>query len=375
MTPDGHPTEINEDIKGAKILIVDDNPTNLGVLFNNLTNVGFTVLLVQDGKRALELVQSENPDIILLDIIMPDINGYEVCQELKQNEATREVPVIFMSALSDTVDKVRGFEIGAVDYITKPFQQEEVIARINAHLTIKRQREQLHQLNADKDRFFAIISHELKNQFVNLFILTETLQETIDPARELQHEAILNINSVVDNTHKLLENLLDWASLKRGKLKYEPQILDVREIIYLTFDLLQSRAKDKGISLQTEVEDSVLVYADEKMIQAVMRNLVGNAIKFTNRGGYVKIYADAQPEQINIHVEDDGIGISEIGQSKLFRIDEKFKMNGTDDEPSNGLGLILCKEFVEKMGGQIWLKSEPEKGTTFSFSVPPAPTH
>jgi two-component system sensor histidine kinase/response regulator len=215
------------------ILIVDDNPTNLGVLFSSLTHAGFKVLVAEDGEKALAQVERTQPHVILLDILMPGIDGFETCRRLKCLEASAEIPVIFMTALSDTIDKIKGFEAGGVDYITKPFQQEEVLARVKAHLTIRQLQQQLQRqndllarqnelleekntqlvaLNASKDKFFSIIAHDLRSPFTGFLGLTQFIVENIEEwEREKIKDITTKLHESAENLYALMGNLLTWS--------------------------------------------------------------------------------------------------------------------------------------------------------------------
>ena len=225
-----------DDIKGATILAVDDNPTNLEALSDYLTEFGFTVLLKQDGAKALELTRRKIPDLILLDILMPGMDGFETCQRLKDSSETRDIPVIFMSALTDTVDKVKGFEVGAVDYITKPFQYEEVLARVKAHLTIQCLQHDLRNRNTDLqellDRERKILEdlrlnlsitlpHELRTPLSTIMGYAELLMyqvEDLKPPKILEYARSISQGGV--RLHRLVENALLYANLKL--LRYAP---------------------------------------------------------------------------------------------------------------------------------------------------------
>ncbi len=369
-----------KDIKDSVILVVDDNPTNLGVLFDYLDSFGFEVLLVQDGEKALKVFESDCPDIILLDIIMPGSDGFEICRRLKANDRTKDIPVIFMSALTEMIDKIKGFEMGAVDYITKPFQQEEVLARLKAHLTIKHQKEQLRELNASKDRFLSIISHDLKNQFAALFFQSDLLFDLIERGDSDANELLGHQRDTLNQTFKLLENLLDWALLQRGELECKPIKLDILKLVMANIKLIGENAERKNISLKSLVKPGSTAYADLKMVETILRNLISNAVKYTNSGGEVELAATLLPDStegmedyIEIAVKDNGIGLKKEDSDKLFRIDIKQQTTGTAKETGTGLGLILCKEFVERNGGKIWIESSPNEGSTFKFTLPVKP--
>lgn len=377
-----------QNISQSVILVVDDMPENLGILFNYLDQRGFTVLLVQNGENALKQAQTCPPDIILLDVMMPGLNGFDVCQRLKANETTRHIPVIFMSALSETVDKLQGFEVGGVDYITKPIQCEEVEARVKAHLmlcklqqelqekntALAEKNEQLQAANASKDRFFSIISHDLRTPFIGLIGLTQVLTEDFEtyPQEDIK-QLLIKLRKTSEIFYALLENLLTWSRSQLGMIEMSPQILNIRETIAPNLRIFEQTAREKQITLTMTLAEPMLVYVDEKMLETILRNLLSNAVKFTPRGGSVTISGVQDGSLTTISVSDTGIGIGEEYLPRLFRIDAQYKRKGTADEQGTGLGLILCQEFIEKSGGKIWVESSVNEGSTFKFTLPQQP--
>ena len=368
----------SQPITGSTILLVDDNPTNLGMIFDCLVGFGATVLVAQDGASAFRLIKEDKPDLILLDVMMPGMNGFEVCKQLKEAEGTKDIPIIFMTALSDTANKIKGFELGGVDYITKPVQYGEVLARVRTHITIQNlqqhileQNEQLRELNASKDTFFSIIAHDLKNPFTALLGMTEVLAENLDGwDKNKIRDFIDRLHNVSKNLYGLLENLLAWSRLQRGRMDCVKEPINIEDLITHNLILFCQNAKQKHIILEKSIEGQVFAYADLRMIDTAMRNLLSNAIKFTADSGIVSVSAREKDTVIEVSVSDTGTGIREEHFSDLFRIDKRFTMRGTADESGSGLGLILCKELIEKNGGEIGVESELGKGTTITFTLP-----
>jgi signal transduction histidine kinase len=361
----------------STILVVDDTPTNLSVLLDYLNQSGFKTLIAQDGEGALEQADFARPDIILLDIMMPGIDGFETCKQLKANETTKDIPIIFMTALSETVDKVKGFQFGAVDYITKPFQQEEVLMRITTHLTIQHQKKALNDLNqelmasnATKDKFFSIIAHDMRSAFTPMVGYSDLL---IRAAGELENAKLIkyaeNMQLMIDNAHKLFKNLLDWARIQRGAMAYKPNHFDLFSIGMSNVAFLLNSANQKKIELKLDIKKNTLCFADNNMVDTILRNLISNAIKFTREGGTVTLTSIDNDNWIEISVIDNGVGIAPENQEKLFTIDNKHKSPGTAGEQGTGLGLILCKELVEKNGGKIWVTSNKDEGSCFGFTL------
>jgi len=356
------------------ILLVDDNTNNLGVLYNYLDGEQFTVLVSQSGERGVVLARREKPDLILLDILLPGMSGFETCVQLKEIPETAEIPVIFISALTDVDDKVRGFQAGGVDYITKPFQHEEVLARINTHLTIKRQREELNRLNATKDRFFSIIAHDLRGPFMGLLGALELLRDSgSDMDEGTTHELIVNLYETSERTYHLLENLLEWAGSQQRNVKAVPKPLAMGEMVREAVNLFRTSADQKEIKISVAMPDNVTAYADRNMINTVVRNLVNNAVKFTPRGGSVSITGTRRGELVEVTVADTGVGMEPSEIRDLFSPAGYPSRPGTDGERGSGFGLLLAHDHIIHNQGTLTVESSPGEGSRFTFLIPAAP--
>jgi two-component system sensor histidine kinase/response regulator len=353
------------------ILIVDDIPANLKVLGGILKEEGYKIRPVLNGELALQVAEKEKPDLILLDIMMPGMDGYEVCRRLKQNPGLKDIPVIFISALNDTNDLVKAFESGGVDYITKPFQAAEVSIRVDTHLKICRQNNELRELNATKDKFFSIIAHDLRGPISNMLSISEVISERGQVDEDTLYSFLEMQKELSKETIQLLENLLIWARSNTNRIEYEPEDLNLNSLIKECIEAANIQAMNKHILISDNTPDQCQIFADENMIRLIVRNLLSNAIKFTPHGGQINISSNIAPDQSTvISVKDTGIGIPPDMLKNLFRVDVSSKRHGTDGEATNGLGLMLCKEFVEKHGGKIWVESEEGKGSVFNFSIP-----
>jgi PAS domain S-box-containing protein len=247
----------------------------------------------------------------------------------------------------------------------------DITNRKQAELTLKKNEIRLHQLNADKDRFISILSHDLKNPFNNLLGLSEVLTEDIRKLDIDEIETLANqINTTARNTFNLLEDILTWVRAQQGEIPFKPQNLSFTDICKNILETLNLNAKAKNITINCLTTDHQIVFADNDMLKTVMRNLVSNAIKFTNKGGAININAKENPENVTISISDNGIGIKPDDLKKLFNISEFITTTGTAKETGTGLGLLLCKEFVEKHGGKIWVESVYGKGSEFKFTLP-----
>lgn len=359
-------------VKTATILIVDDVPKNIQVVANILKNGPYKISFATDGRSTLDYCQKFHYDLILLDIMMPEMDGIEVCKTLKENNITKNIPVIFITARGDTDTIIKGFEAGGVDYVTKPFTAEELLARVKTHLKLKQNEDELRELNKAKNKFFSIIAHDLKgpvssiNKAMNLLLYEDITEEG-------RIEIMKELKDISTRTFSLIENLLDWAKIQRNTIALNPSFLEVKLSFDETVQLLLPQAKDKNISIIKEIDKDLKIFADERMLKTVFRNLISNAIKFTGFNGNIIIKALKANENIEISITDNGVGISEERFSELFRLGEKISTEGTAGERGTGLGLILCKEFVEKNNGKITLKSKLDEGSSFILTFPLSP--
>jgi signal transduction histidine kinase len=237
--------------------------------------------------------------------------------------------------------------------------------------TVAAKTAELNELNVSKDKFFSIIAHDLKNPFNTIIGFSDMMKESIrlnDPATFYEYTEMINTSAI--QTLRLLDNLLEWANSQRGKLTFTPVQVNLKELVKDEFGMLDDMATGKNIELKNNIDDSITVAADKNMLKTILRNLITNAVKFTHKDGRVEVDAIIYPMQLEVTVSDNGIGMSKVTMSRLFRIDANLSTRGTENERGTGLGLFLCKEFVEKHGGKIWVVSEENKGSVFHFTLP-----
>ncbi|MCK5717103.1 MAG: hybrid sensor histidine kinase/response regulator [Thiomargarita sp.] len=349
--------------KKTLILIVDDEPPNQSVLANTLKQGGYSIILADNGMQALDVLKTKKPQLILLDIMMPGMDGFEVCQKIKEEPSTANIPVIFLTAHNESENVVKGFQLGAVDYVTKPFNSDELITRVHTHLKLKATEEALKESNATKDKFFSIIAHDLGNLFNGLIGVSRLLADHDIPADNTDEFLQIILRSS-ENGFGLLQNLLEWSRIQTGKLQAHPISLNLEFVVNHTIQLLQNQAEQKKITILCQIKETSVI-ADEYMLHTVIRNLLSNAIKFTPENGQIEFYTEKTENQIEISIKDSGVGIKSADIDKIFRIDESHSTKGTDGEKGTGLGLMLCKEFVEKNGGTIGVESDFNKGSRF----------
>jgi PAS domain S-box-containing protein len=237
---------------------------------------------------------------------------------------------------------------------------------------IKRQNSELLLLNAEKDKFFSIISHDLRSPFTSFLGLTQIMAEELSSLTMPEIQNISNMmRTSATNLFRLLENLLEWSRIKQGLIPFTPELVQLYPIAYESIGMILEPAKIKGIEINVDIPNDIEVYADNNILQTIIRNLVSNAVKFTDKGGNITLSAKkSDGHSVEVSVKDTGIGMDSKILGNLFNIDIKTNRKGTEGEPSTGLGLILCKDFVEKHGGKLWAVSEEGKGSTFYFTIP-----
>lgn len=353
------------------VLIVDDMAKNIQLAAKFLTNEGYNLFFAQSGEAAMKQVNSRSFDLILLDVMMPMMDGFEVCRRIKENERTKNIPIIFLTARTDDDAIKKGFSLGGVDYITKPFNPVELIARVNTHIKLCLREKELNDLNTTKDTLLSIISHDLKTPFFNIMGLGELILSGYDEYDDtMKKELILNMVESSRISHNLLDNLLNWIRVQTGKIKYSPEQVSIDSPFNEVLDLLRPQLIKKEVGFTLNVPQNMVVCADVNMLQTIFRNLMTNAIKYTPRGGSISVNVKQQNVTAIVEITDTGVGISGDRLEKLFIPSGNSSTPGTEKEPGSGFGLILIKEFVELNKGKISVESEEGRGTTFRFTLP-----
>ena len=361
------------------ILIVDDKLENIEILIRVLERVGFELLVARNGHEVFEVLQHASPNIILLDVMMPDMNGFEVCRRLKADERTRDIPVIFLSALIEHTDKLRGFELGAVDYITKPFQHEEVLARVKTHLTIRdlqtrlqdanqslRQRtDELETTNKELRNFAYIVSHDLKAPLRGISQLSTWLIQ--DYGETLPQEGKELLDLLIDRV-KRMDRLIDGilAYSRAGRPSETVEEIDLNLLLSEIVKSLMPPA-----SIQVIYDNSLpMLNGNTTQIAQVFQNLLSNAIKFMDKPeGHIRVGCAEDGEYWRFWIADNGPGIETQHHERIFQIFQTLR--GTSGESENsGVGLSIVKKVIETHGGKIWVESTPGAGSTFWFTLP-----
>ncbi|AZS29415.1 hybrid sensor histidine kinase/response regulator [Butyricimonas faecalis] len=375
-----------------KILVVDDVQSNVLLLKALLGREGFGIVIAMNGTEALQKVKSEHPDLILLDVMMPDMDGFEVAGHLKLEPEQAEIPIIFLTALNDSASVVKGFQLGANDFISKPFRREELLIRVEHQLSlvdarriILRQTEELRKTIAGRDKLYSVIAHDLRSPMASIKMLCNTIMMSIDrqtvPADVF--EMLEMTNKTAEEVFSLLDNLLKWTKSQLGKLSNVPQSIDMVGLVNGVIEVFKPIAGSKSISLKLDsAVESVHVTVDIEMIKSVVRNLISNAIKFSHKDTAVVVHVRVQEvadenrteagndKEVLVTVSDSGCGIKKEDQEKLLNEATHFTTFGTDSEEGSGLGLLLCKDFVSKNHGRLWFTSEEGVGSNFNFTIP-----
>lgn len=365
------------------VLAVDDTPGNLRVLVEALSAANLEVLVATDGLSAIDTAKYSKPDLILLDVLMPGIDGYETCERLKRDEATARIPIIFMTALCETEEKVRAFEVGAVDYITKPFEQAELLARVNTHLTISRLRQdlekrnrELQDLNRLKNEFMGMAAHDVRNPLASVLACAELIETVIDVSPPEKTKMLIGqISTSARRINAIITNLLDVNAIDSGERRLHLTPADFQPIVERVVDQNSHKARSKEIEIVLEPSPAPLAgIIDETAAEQVLDNLVSNAVKYSPPGTRVTVRVLSGEDCVAVAVQDQGPGISEEDQAKMYGKFCRLTPKPTAGEPTTGLGLWIVKELTESMKGRIMCESELGKGTTFTVLWPKATT-
>ena len=376
MTPD---VNVVIDHSEYTILVVDDVVSNVLLLRVLLTKEKFKVITASNGKEALSQAANAHPDLILLDVMMPEMNGFEVAERLKADPETQNIPIIFLTALNTTADIVKGFKVGANDFISKPFNKEELVIRVNHQISliaakriILRQTEELRKTIMGRDKLYSVIAHDLRSPMGSIKMVLNMLILSL-PEEQIGAEMFQMLsmaNQSTEDVFALLDNLLKWTKSQIGKLNVVYQDFDVVENVASVIEIFNLVAAVKNIKLSFSVQEKIEVHADIDMIKTIMRNLLSNAIKFSYNDSEILVKAVVEGDMAIISVTDSGKGMSEEDQKKLLNAETHFSKYGTNNEEGSGLGLLLCQDFVVKNGGKLWFTSVKDEGSTFYFSIP-----
>ena len=360
------------------ILVVDDEKANL-LYLNHILGPDYTIYIARDAEEALGRANEYLPDLILLDIIMPGMSGYEAIAILKESEATRDIPVIFITGLNSNEDEMKGLGLGAADYISKPFNPEIVLLRVRNQIKIINQtrliiaKETAERSNRAKNEFLSRMSHEMRTPMNAIINMTNLAQATEDPLK--REDFLAKVGNASRSLLSLIDDVLDMTDIKEGKLDLTPAEFHFTTELKNVLDEKSLLIAGQQQTLKTDIDSSIpdILICDGKRLMQVIENLLSNATKFTAAHGLIQLKAfvlsmEDDVLKVQVEVSDNGIGISEQQQQDLFTVFEQVD-GGIDRRYGGvGLGLYISKTIVEMMGGEIWVESEPGKGSVFTFT-------
>jgi len=371
---------MRDNIQHSRILIVDDVQINLDLMKEILSAQGYLIATAINGKSAIAKAKAHKFDLILLDIILPDIDGFEVCSNLKSSHQTQDIPIIFLTAKKENASIIKGFQLGAVDYIPKPFSKDELLARVNLHLTLRKTQDELIRSKdlaeaaaKTKAIFLANISHEIRTPMNGIIGMIDILKRTSLTEEQLEYIDIIGISG--ENLLMIINDVLDFSKIEAGQITFEKIQFNLYDEIDEVIKILRYKAIQKNLELSFHIDSDApeLLVGDPLRLKQVLINLCNNSIKFTSEG-YVKIKVkligiNESTVQLNFEVQDSGIGISPENQLKLFKSFSQADVSTTRKFGGTGLGLAISKNLVELMNGRISIISEEGQGAIFHFNA------
>ncbi len=364
-----------------RILIVDDIKSSLLSMKSTLNeSEDYQIATADNGLAAIKRAQAQKLDLILLDVVMPDISGFEVCRKLKEIPSTRDIPVIFLTSKNDPESIIEGFKCGAVDYVHKPFVKEELLARARVHIELNRLTKQLTEAKEKaelatnaKSLFLANMSHEIRTPMNGVIGMVEALKSTQLTEDQMEYLNIIDISS--ENLLGVVNDILDFSKVEAGQIELERITFNLRKIIGDVVKMLKFKSDQQDLFLRFNVHDEVPAYVigDPTRIKQILINLVNNAIKFTATGGIaievIKLEADEKLVKLGFRVTDTGIGITDEVKGNLFKSFNQADASTTRKYGGTGLGLAISKSLTKMMNGEIGVESVPDQGSTFWFNI------
>lgn len=340
------------------ILIVDDVPKNIQLLAQVLDDAGYAVKAAMNGKEALAAVEKAVPDLILLDVMMPEMDGYETCNRLKEEKGLIEVPIIFLTAKNETEDVVKGFDLGAVDYVTKPFNAAELLSRVKTHVELKKARATIDQISEERKELIHVLCHDMANPIGFVLSVIDMAKE--DPS--FYEDMKDNIEKSMTNSLEMIGLVRNLMAIEGGKHDLDISPFELDGLISESVDILNIKLKEKNISIEREIPKGLEVRVERtSFVNSVLNNIITNAVKFSENGAKLSISAAKEGDEVRLRVRDYGIGMPESILNNLFDIKKKTSRKGTAGETGTGFGMPLMKKFVHIYGGELNVMSAEKK--------------
>ena len=350
--------------KKPHLLIVDDTPQNIQILGKTLREEGYEITVAVSGEQAIKVVGKILPDLILLDIMMPEMDGFETCERLQLSPQTQNIPVIFLTALTDTNNIVKGFDCGAVDYITKPFRTSEVVARVKTQLELKFSKENLLQRNTEQKELIHILCHDLNNPISAVRAFLGFIKDRPD----LLSRHIENMFLAMENAADIIELVRNMRKLEEEKLPLTN--LNLKETIHQSIAILQQKFSEKNIELLVNVNEELAVLAEKtSFINSVLNNILTNAIKFSFPDSKIIIVAQKEEKFLIIKIRDFGIGMSQNLLNDIFDMSKSTSRKGTNGEIGTGFGMLLMKKFITAYHGTIEISSKEKSNDAKNYGT------
>ncbi|GMT48493.1 MAG: hybrid sensor histidine kinase/response regulator [bacterium] len=342
--------------KKHHILIVDDTSKNIQVLANVLKQKNYQISAAKNGHQALDLVKETTPDLILLDIMMPEMDGFETCQRLKKDSKTRDIPIIFLTAKNEGDDIIKGFELGAVDYITKPFNSAELLMRVKTHLDLRLSKEIIQRQSNERKELLHVVCHDLVNPMAYIIGVLDLADNEKDLS--IFEEMKGRMRSAMTNGINMINMVREMRALEEGKLHFDLEHINLKHTLDESIHMFTQKLSKKNLELVIRVDENLHVYAERvSFVHSVLNNIITNAIKFSYPGTKIVIDGSLNNDKVTISIKDSGMGIPENLLQDIFNINKPTSRPGTDGEQGTGFGMPLVKKFVMAYGGEIKVSS------------------
>lgn len=363
-------------VTSGRLLVVDDQPANIKTIGNVLGRLGFEIIPATDGEQALKKLGIARPDLILLDVLMEGLDGFEVCRRIRADSAWADVPIIFLSAADDKEFIVRAFEAGGVDYVAKPFNRDELVSRVRTHLALKFARDRMKQLAEDKDELIGILAHDCHNHIGGIQMTAQLMAGRVETLGDTRLKQMCeSIERASGQMLAFMKEFLANAAADHG-LVGQPQSLSLKELFENLVRTHQEASRRKQLELRIDLErEDLAVCAPSSALDQVFENLLSNAVKFSPPGKTIVLGAHCVGNEVECFVKDQGPGFTDEDKAQMFRRYRRLSARPTGGEPSTGLGLSIVKKLVEAMGGQLASESTLGEGATFVVRLPQTATN